>query len=336
MNDSIITRKEQLQATQHALDESEKPTHDQAMQLINANEHVETVTQINQAYQQWMHALDRLEDAIFMHDKDFRILRCNRAYQQYAKLPFEQIIGQFYFDIFPKTEAPLCSCLVSAEEIMLQGNAEEIQVDDAIFNSYAYAIRDEEGTYLYSVHTIENITERKQAEQALLISSQKNRLLFESSRDALMTISPPLWHFTRANTAARQLFGISDIAEITSLGVLNISPEYQLDGDLSSVKAQQIIATAMEQGSNFFEWTHQRFNGDNFIADVLLTRMEVEGEDPFLQVTIRDISERKEAEQQIQQLTKIYATLSLCNHAITNSNTSQDLFEKICVYSVQA
>jgi hypothetical protein len=72
-----------------------------------------------------------------------------------------------------------------------------------------------------------------------------------------------------------------------------------------------MIATAMEQGSHFFEWEHQRINGETFAADVLLTRMEVEGEEPFLQATVRDISEHKEAEKQIRQITKIYATLSL-------------------------
>lgn len=49
-----------------------------------------------------------------------------------------------------------------------------------------------------------------------------------------------------------------------------------------------------------------------------------------------DITKRKQAEQQNHQLTKIYATLSLCNHAIVQSSTAQELFDRICKGAVQA
>ena len=58
---------------------------------------------------------------------------------------------------------------------------------------------------------------RKRTEQALRASEEKNRLLFENSRDALLTLAPPSWKFTGANRATLQLFGASSMAELTAL-----------------------------------------------------------------------------------------------------------------------
>ncbi len=60
-----------------------------------------------------------------------------------------------------------------------------------------------------------------------------------------------------------------------------------------------MIATAMREGSYFFEWEHQRLHGKPFTADVLLTRMEVDGQ-VSMQATVRDITERKRAERMLR------------------------------------
>jgi len=118
---------------------------------------------IEQAHQEWMAALDVIDDPIFLHDQQFRVLRCNKAYQRCAGMPFHEIIGRLYYEIFPKAAAPLSCCLRAMEK----AEEEEVTVGAAIYRSRAFTIHDEQGAYLYSVHTLENITENKQAEAAI-------------------------------------------------------------------------------------------------------------------------------------------------------------------------
>ena len=136
---------------------------------------------------------------------------------------------------------------------------------------------------------------RKNADIALQVSAQKYQLLFESSRDALMIVTPPTWKFTGANQATLDLFGASSLDEFLVLCPIDVSPELQPDGRSSKEKAQEAIEMAMREGSYIFEWIHKKLNGTTFIANVLLTRMGV-GDELFLLATVRDISEQKRAD----------------------------------------
>lgn len=145
------------------------------------------------------------------------------------------------------------------------------------------------------VGVFRDITEQRLAEEKLRSTSLKYQALFESSRDALVISSPPSWKYTGANEAALKLFGAQSVEEFTRLGLWEVSPEYQPDGQLSIEAAQERMASALQQGSYAFEWEHQRLDGRPFTADVLQTRVG-EGEKAFLLATVRDISERKQAE----------------------------------------
>jgi PAS domain S-box-containing protein len=146
-------------------------------------------------------------------------------------------------------------------------------------------------------HNLAQFIERKGTEEALRDGEEKYRVLYESSRDAIMMVAPPEWGFTAGNAAAIALFGARDERDFVAAAPWSLSPEYQPDGELSSVKAHQNIDAAMERGSHFFEWTHKKFSGEEFFATVTLTRMICWGQ-PLLQATVRDITERKQAEQQ--------------------------------------
>src|SRR3989338_11148487 len=138
---------------------------------------------IEQAHQEWMAALDVVNDPIFLHDKEFRILRCNKAYQQRAGIPFNELIGQLYYEVFPKTGGPLSSCLHALDN---EEEEEEMTGGETIYRSRAFSVKDEQGAYLNSVHTLEDITESRRAEAALIESEEKFRKISEAAQDAIM------------------------------------------------------------------------------------------------------------------------------------------------------
>jgi len=152
----------------------------------------------------------------------------------------------------------------------------------------------------HAVGILRDITAQKRAEEKLQQSEQRHRILFESSRDAVMTLAPPSWKFTSCNSATVEMFGTKDEAVFTSLGPWELAPDVQPDGRSSADKAREMIETAMRDGSCFFEWTHKRLGGDDFPATVLLTRVDLAGQ-AFLQATVRDITAQKQAEKDLRK-----------------------------------
>jgi PAS domain S-box-containing protein len=147
------------------------------------------------------------------------------------------------------------------------------------------------------IHMLEmELREYKKVNAQLLESEKKYRELFENSRDAMMTLTPPLWKFTDANKAALELFGVENVSEFTQLNPLDISSEQQPDGSNSNEKMQKVIEIAKHKGSNFFEWENKRIDGKVFSADVLITSFG-----DGLQVTVRDITDRKCTEQALRE-----------------------------------
>ncbi len=138
----------------------------------------------------------------------------------------------------------------------------------------------------------------QQRTRALQASEMKFRTLYDSSRDAIMILTPEEG-FLAGNSAAIRLFGCKDQEEFSSCTPADLSPKHQPDGTFSGTRAREMMAIAMEKGSHFFEWTHQRKDETQFFATVLLTRMELEGR-KHLQATVRDITEQKRTARSLQ------------------------------------
>ena len=65
---------------------------------------------IERARMEWTAAFDAVRDPIFLHDREFRIVRANRAYAEAAGMDIKDVIGKPYWQVFPKSQGPLAAC----------------------------------------------------------------------------------------------------------------------------------------------------------------------------------------------------------------------------------
>jgi len=161
------------------------------------------------------------------------------------------------------------------------------------------ALKDPKGIVKGGLSTARDVTERVRAQEALRASEEKHRRLFEDSRDAVMMLSSD-HRFLDCNDAASVLFGLKTKEDSQGKHPSDLSPPTQPDGTDSHTAAEERMAVALAKGSNFFGWTYRRLDGTDFPAEVLLSTMELEG-GAVMQAVVRDITERKEAERELEE-----------------------------------
>lgn len=144
-----------------------------------------------------------------------------------------------------------------------------------------------------------NVLEQLVIERNKSLTETKRRYqtLFDKSADALMLHNGN--GIVDCNQATLDMFGYRDRTELYKLHPSSISPEYQPDGERSSIKADLMVEKALRDGSYSFEWQHQRKNGETFPAEVILTMIPSRDEQ-LVHAVVRDITKRKEAEEEIR------------------------------------
>ena len=249
--------------------------------------------------------MDNLPHNIYFKDRESRFIRINKALTDcFGLSDHSEALGKTDFDYF--TEEHARPAMADEQEIMRSGRPivekEERETWASGHTTWATTTKmplyDDQGQIVGTFGISRDITEQKRAEEALRNSEMKFRTLFDSSRDAIMLLAPQE-KFLSGNPAAIELFACENQQQFTSCTPADLSPERQPDGTSSSEKAARIMAIAMEAGSHFFEWKHKRIDGTEFLATVLLTRMELEGE-KLLQATVRDVTKEKRAAEALR------------------------------------
>ena len=252
---------------------------------------------IEHAHREWMAALDAVNDPIFLHDKQFRILRCNKAYQQCAGIPFHELIGRPYYEVFPKNHEPLPCCLRAMEKAEAEEEEEEVAVGDAIYRSRTFSIHDEHEVYLYSVHILEDITDNRRVEAALIESEEKFRKITESAQDAIIMMGVDR-RISFWNTAAERIFGYAAaeamgrelhplITPATAHAAFAQGFRHFLDSGEGPVVGKVIEVSALRKG------------GEEFPAELSVSATQFGGQWHAIGI-VRDITERKRAEEELR------------------------------------
>ncbi|MFB0935254.1 MAG: diguanylate cyclase [Propionivibrio sp.] len=146
----------------------------------------------------------------------------------------------------------------------------------------------------------------------------------------LFELSPdPTWiiennHFVECNDAAVRTLGYADREALMNVHPSRLSPARQPDGQTSFAKAERMMKVAKAKGLHRFEWTHTKANGSEFVAEVTLSSIELNGRQVIYCVW-RDITERKLMEEQIRVLAFHDQLTGLPNRRLLNDRLGQAL-----------
>ena len=186
-----------------------------------------------------------------------------------------------------------------------------------------YIIHNKEGQPIRMMGNMMDITERKKAEEAIKLSEAQYRTLVENAPEALVVFEAASRKFVSVSESAIKLFKMPK-DELLKIGPVEISPEYQPDGRLSSESAIEKITAAIEGSKPSFEWTHCDKEGNLIPCEVWLVKLPSETQ-ILIRGSIIDITSRKEAEKVAQ---KSYDQVEEAAELIMKSNARFQIISK--------
>jgi len=174
----------------------------------------------------------------------------------------------------------------------------------------SYRIKHKNGNYIWVEAVIRNmlsdpdigativvlrdVTDRKNAEREIMESSEKYRLLFESSPLPMWFSSLPELKIIDVNEAAIKLYGYSR-EEFTSLNLKDLRPPEDINKFLSSVEKK------IEGTNSRGIWRHFKKNGEIIDVEVFTHDIELNGSNRRL-ILINDVTEKLKAEEELHQV----------------------------------
>ncbi|TFW14819.1 response regulator, partial [Massilia arenosa] len=141
---------------------------------------------------------------------------------------------------------------------------------------------------------IRDVTAERLQAQRIRDQEEQFRALYERSGDAHMLVTLSAG-FVGGNQAAAGIYGFATVDELLATSPAALSPPWQPDGQRSEDAIALHLKQALDEDTARFEWRHRRVDGTEFDADVRLTSVNIGGSGVMLS-TVRDITERKEAE----------------------------------------
>jgi len=159
----------------------------------------------------------------------------------------------------------------------------------AVFNTYALMLT------LFSVLFIHIGYQQYLIINNLVSLKDAFESIYEKSSDGIVIIHN---HAVKdCNPAILKMFQYNSKEEFINTHILKLMPKYQEDGELSIKKMLKKEKETLQNGHSAFEWLYQRKDGSLFWAEIVLTKVVIDGEE-LIHGAYRDITLKKELELQ--------------------------------------
>ncbi len=241
--------------------------------------------------------------AIFMLSPSGQVLNWNSGAERIKGYRAEEIVGQHFSRFYTPEDIehgkPAEELKVAASHGQLEDEGWRLRKDGSRFwaNVIITAIRDKNGELLGFSKVTRDFTERKKTEQALLLSEQRFRTLFEASPDAIITTDDK-GQITEANPQTEKFFGYSR-AELAGQPVEILVPERFRNAHPAHREDYRAAPRTRPMGIGL-KLQGRRKDGSEFPVDIMLSTVETAAGKLVLSV-IRDLSETLRAQEELER-----------------------------------
>jgi len=270
--------------------------------LVDIDERKRADEKLKLEQQRFKSLTESFSDIIFVLNTEGIITYVNPAIEKVLGYKPEERIGKYGFDFVHPEDLQS----VNGKFNMLVNSTKYsiIHTEDRMLHKDgSWRIFEATGNNLIKDNVVEavivrlhDITKRKKKDEELLETKERRRILFEDSPDPYLILGDDV--ILDCNRSAEKMF-LCSREKLTGLSPDQISPIFQLNGRPSKEAAKEQLEKAIQKGHNTFEWTHTRMDGSDFPVEVSASTMVIDGRIALL-VVLRDITERKQAEEALR------------------------------------
>jgi PAS domain S-box-containing protein len=264
--------------------------------------------------QEWQNTFDTIRSAIWILDRDHRVLHSNRAAEQIFKRPAGEFIGRHCWEIAHGTALPIPGCPILRMQKSLQREAMDLQVGEQWLEVIVDPILSIEGRHTGTIHTVNDITERKQAEEALRESEARFRHLLQSVPNVAVQGYGTDGTTRYWNEASEHLYGYTS-QEVLGRNLIDLIIPTEMRGEVEQA-IQQMAETGQPIPAS--EVSLMRKDGSRVSVFSSHATVQIPGQTPELYCIDIDITDLKQAE----------ADLRIKNQVFEDSIASQSIADK--------
>ncbi|RMF90439.1 MAG: PAS domain S-box protein [Methanobacteriota archaeon] len=259
--------------------------------LRNITPRKEAEEEIRRSREEWERIFTSISDSVMILDLEHRILAVNPAAMRLTGLSEKELLGRRCYEIFHCTDHPPEGC--PHERLVKSRHPETVDMEmEALHGTFLVTVApilDAQGRMVKTLHIAKDITERKRAEEALRESEERYRRLSDASLEGIAIHEKG--KILDANQTFADMFGY-ELNEVIGMNAL----------DLAAPKSRELVMEKILSGyEKPYEAIGLRKDGTTFIGEISPKKVRYKGRDVRL-AAIRDITERKRAEEEIRRL----------------------------------
>ena len=280
----------------------------------------------------WRSVFENSAIGVAVSDLNGRVLATNANYQKMLGYTESEFQGLSFLDITHEDHREANWALVKD---LLEGKRDQFQIEKQYrrkdgslvwVRNNVSLIREPEDTPRFMLALSEDITERKQAEEALQESEERALTILNSAAEGIFGCDS---HGTClfCNTAAAQILGYDAPEELLGQNMHAVEHHTRKDGTPFPIDDCPIYIGFLEnRGVHIDDDVFWRKDGSSFPVEYWSHPLVREGKTVGAVVTFFDITERKQAEEALRKSEQRTHTLLEINNAIITNLTPDALF----------